>query len=256
MLQPEGEEPPGHEPGDQRVKRPEPPRTRGPALDVRREKPDRAAHRPPPYHFGLEPSGGTTPDSRPRAPGHARPVPVDTPARLDESWAVTQATGRASACLLLVVCVLLPSGGAAQNNFEIQVYGSETLAPRSTMVELHTNSALEGTTHTENGVLPTNHAVHETLEITHGSTSWFETGVYLFASIQPDDGVMWVGNHIRPRVRAPESWELPVGLGLSAEIGISAARFRPIPRPSSSGRSSTSSWAPGICPSTRCWTAA
>ena len=138
---------------------------------------------------------------------------------------MTQATGRASACLLLVVCVLLPSGGAAQNNFEIQVYGSETLAPRSTMVELHTNSALEGTTHTENGVLPTNHAVHETLEITHGWTSWFETGVYLFASIQPDDGVMWVGNHIRPRVRAPESWELPVGLGLSAEIGYQRRAF-------------------------------
>ncbi len=34
----------------------------------------------------------------------------------------------------------------AQGNFEIQVYGAETTAPGKTMVELHSNSALQGTT--------------------------------------------------------------------------------------------------------------
>src|SRR3982074_315296 len=75
---------------------------------------------------------------------------------------------------------------AAQNNFEIQVYGSETVAPGTTMVELHSNVAAQGTTWTINGVLRTQGAFHETLEITHGWTPWLETGFYVFTSIQPD----------------------------------------------------------------------
>jgi hypothetical protein len=113
----------------------------------------------------------------------------------------------------------------AQENFEIQVYGSETTARGATMIELHTNSALRGTRRKEDGVLPTQGAVHETLEITHGWTPWFETGFYLFTSIQPDDGWQWVGNHIRPRIRVPEEWKLAVGLSLSLEVGYQQRRF-------------------------------
>jgi hypothetical protein len=61
--------------------------------------------------------------------------------------------------------------------------------------------------------------MHETLEITHGFTPWFETGFYVFTSIQPGEGWEWVGDHIRPRVRVPEDWEWPVGLSLSLEVG-------------------------------------
>ena len=38
---------------------------------------------------------------------------------------------------------------------------------------------------------------------------------------------LWVGDHIRPRVRAPESWHLPVGLSLSAEVGYQRAKYSP-----------------------------
>jgi outer membrane putative beta-barrel porin/alpha-amylase len=126
---------------------------------------------------------------------------------------------------LFVACALLPSFARAQGNFEIQVYPSETVPPGTTMVELHSNVAALGTTGKENGVLPTQGAFHETLEITQGWTSWFETGFYVFTSIQPDSGWEWVGDHIRPRVRVPESWHLPVGLSLSTEIGYQQRRF-------------------------------
>jgi hypothetical protein len=119
----------------------------------------------------------------------------------------------------------LVSTAAAQGNFEVQVYGSETLAPGATMLELHSNSALEGTTHPVDRVRPTDHAAHETLEITHGFTSLFETGLYIFTSVQPDTGWEWVGTHIRPRLRAPESWELPLGLSLSLELGYQRRVF-------------------------------
>jgi hypothetical protein len=135
--------------------------------------------------------------------------------------------GRALCCRgLLFVLLLAPLRPAhAQGNFEIQVYGSETVAPRSTMIELHSNVAVRGTTRTEDRVRPTQGAFHETLEVTQGWTPWFETGFYLFTSIQPDGGWEWVGDHVRPRVRAPESWQLPVGLSLSLEVGYQRREF-------------------------------
>ena len=133
----------------------------------------------------------------------------------------------AALTLGLLPVLLLTSApcARAQGNFEIQVYGSETVAPGSTMVELHSNVAAQGTTRTENRVRPTQGAFHETLEVTQGWTSWLETGFYLFTSVQPDEGWEWVGNHVRPRVRAPESWALPVGLSLSLEVGYQRREF-------------------------------
>ena len=107
------------------------------------------------------------------------------------------------------------------------MYEAETLEPGKTMVELHSNVTVKGTTTTTDGVLPTQHAVHETLEITHGFTPWFETAVYLFTSVQPGNGYEWVGDHIRPKVRVPESWDWPVGLALSTEVGYQQRSFSP-----------------------------
>ncbi len=118
----------------------------------------------------------------------------------------------------------------AQDNYEIQVYGSDLVPPKTTMVEIHSNFTIDGQKTVVNGVLPSNHAEHETLEITQGFTSWFETGFYVFSSIQPgsgsnDGGWQWVGDHIRPRIAAPESWHWPVGVSISQEIGYQRRAF-------------------------------
>jgi Putative MetA-pathway of phenol degradation len=113
----------------------------------------------------------------------------------------------------------------AQDNYEIQVYGSETVAPGRTMVELHNNYTVSGSKDKVGSVLPTEGAWHETVEITHGWTSWFETGFYIFTSIPRDQGWMWVGDHIRPRVRVPESWHWPVGASVSLEFGYQRQAF-------------------------------
>jgi hypothetical protein len=113
----------------------------------------------------------------------------------------------------------------AQENYEIQVYGSETVAPDTTMLELHSNFTAEGSKTVVNGVQSTNHAEHETVEITQGFKNWFETGFYIFTTIQPNGGWQWVGDHIRPRVRIPASWQWPVGVSLSNEIGYQRRQF-------------------------------
>jgi len=107
----------------------------------------------------------------------------------------------------------------AQGNYEIQVYGSDTVPPDSTMVELHSNFTALGQRYVIQGVYPTYHQEHETLEITQGINDWMEVGLYIFTSAQNGHGVQWVGDHIRPRVRVPPSWHWPVGVSLSTEIG-------------------------------------
>lgn len=127
------------------------------------------------------------------------------------------------------MCVLsvAPRSARAQGNYEIQVYGSETVPPKNLMVELHSNFTPEGQREIIDGVYPTNRQEHETLELTEGITKWSEVGFYVFTSEQNGHGVQWVGDHIRPRVRAPDSWHLPVGLSLSTEIGYQRAVYSP-----------------------------
>jgi hypothetical protein len=66
-----------------------------------------------------------------------------------------------------------------QDNYEIQVYGADTVAPGATMVELHNNFTVEGSKSIMDGVRPTNHAWHET-----------------------------IGDHIRPRFRVKAGYDI------------------------------------------------
>ncbi|HKW57510.1 MAG TPA: hypothetical protein VJN42_09150 [Candidatus Acidoferrum sp.] len=130
-----------------------------------------------------------------------------------------------SVALLSAIFFLAPFPARAQDNYEIQVYGYDQVERGHTMVELHSNFTISGSKTVQDGVLPTNHAEHETIEITHGFTDWFETGFYIFTSERNGQGVQWVGDHIRPRLRIPKKWNWPVGLSLSNEIGYQRRQF-------------------------------
>lgn len=129
------------------------------------------------------------------------------------------------------VFLLLLSGAAlclpacAQGNYEIQVYGADTVSKGSTMFELHSNFTADGQRRFIDGVAPTYHAEHGTLEITQGINKWSEVGFYVFTSEQSGLGTEWVGDHIRPRVRVPDEWRWPVGVSLSTEIGYQRAKY-------------------------------
>jgi hypothetical protein len=126
---------------------------------------------------------------------------------------------------LLSLVLTLTGAARAQGNYEVQVYGSDTTPAGATMLEFHTNFTVRGIRTSEGGVRPAYHALHETVEITHGWNSWFETGFYTFLSRQPDGSYHWVGTNLRPRVAVPEKWGLPVGLGLSVELGYTRPGF-------------------------------
>ncbi|HVT95606.1 MAG TPA: hypothetical protein VHD76_22340 [Bryobacteraceae bacterium] len=125
--------------------------------------------------------------------------------------------------MILALTACLAAHG--QGNYEVQVYPSDTVPAHRTMVELHSNFTVTGSTAPSDGTLPTEHQLHETVEITQGWNSWFETGFYIFTSAGPHQGYKWVGDHIRPRVRVPESWGWPVGVSVSTEIGYQRPIF-------------------------------
>lgn len=131
------------------------------------------------------------------------------------------------ACLVAAVGGVTPTSPlTAQENYEIQVYGSETIPRGVTMFELHSNYTLNGSrTRSEFGEFASHHALHETVEITHGFNAWSELGFYWFMAKPTGEPFQWVGVHLRPRVRAPESWNLPVGLSLSQEVGYAKSEF-------------------------------
>ena|SRR5256885_12451392 len=122
-------------------------------------------------------------------------------------------------------CVIGVVNTFAQENYEIQVYGSETIPTNVTMVELHSNYTFGGSTLKVNGVLPTHHIFHETIEVTHGFTDYFEVGFYLFNAIGSDGRTNYAGSHIRPRLRIPEQWHWPVGVSLSVESGYQKLQY-------------------------------
>lgn len=122
---------------------------------------------------------------------------------------------KASTIVLLLIVKLI----AAQENYEIQVYASPTMTKGTTMFELHSNFTFQGEKNIAEGVLPTHHALHETLEITHGITKNFEIGFYLFTNFTNPYGYKAIGTHIRPRISVPEEWNWPVGVSLSTEFG-------------------------------------
>ena len=131
----------------------------------------------------------------------------------------------ASDIRVLALAIFSAGLACAQGNYEVQVYGADLVPPGHTMLELHSNVTFEGSKTVTDGVLPDQHALHETIEITQGFTPWFETGFYIFMSYRADEGYQWVGDHIRPRIRVPEDWHWPVNVSLSTEIGYQRRSF-------------------------------
>ncbi len=130
-------------------------------------------------------------------------------------------TGKLTAVILLVTRL----NAFSQNNYEIQVYSAPTMEKGNTIFELHSNFTFKGEKDVIGEVRPSYHALHETLEITHGITENFEIGFYLFTNYTNPYGYKVIGSHIRPRISVPEKWKWPVGVSLSTEFGYQRQEY-------------------------------
>jgi hypothetical protein len=62
--------------------------------------------------------------------------------------------------LFFAIVILFTLPARAQGNYEIQVYGSDTVAPKTLMVELHSNFTPEGQKNLIDGVYGRRLALH------------------------------------------------------------------------------------------------
>lgn len=113
----------------------------------------------------------------------------------------------------------------AQDNYEIMVYASDLTEKRATRLEIHSNYTFKGNTLILDNTYPSHRVLHETIEITHGFTPWFEVGTYLFSSFGSENRTSITGVHFRPRISIPEKYDFPVGLSLGTEIGYQKREF-------------------------------
>ena len=127
---------------------------------------------------------------------------------------------RTSQIIGMTAVVILARTATAQDPFEIQVYEYATVPAGKFNLETHLNFVHHGTTSFEGKVAPSEHQTHLTFELTRGITGWFELAGYLVTARREGEAIEYVGWRVRPRVRAPESWKLPVGLSLSTEVGF------------------------------------
>ena len=114
---------------------------------------------------------------------------------------------RALAIVAVVGIAALPRVARAQDAFEIQVYDSETAAPKDVGLEVHLN------------YVPDDRVSHFTLEPHVGLARWCEAGAYFQTALRPDGGLDYAGVKLRFKARVPRRLAHGlVGLALNGEL--------------------------------------
>lgn len=116
--------------------------------------------------------------------------------------------------------MILAGSALAQDPFEIHVYEYETLEPGQFTLEQHLNYVGIGTKVPDGTLAPTNDQVHLTHELTAGIIPEFAFGFMLLAGRIPSHGLEYAGWRLLPHFYVPESWRLPLKLGLVAELSF------------------------------------
>jgi hypothetical protein len=106
---------------------------------------------------------------------------------------------------LILGLLFLSVPARAQDPFEIQVYNSETAAPRESGFELHLNTSADRFT-------------HMTLEPHVGLNRWLEAGAYFQTQLDPDGTFHYEGVKLRLKMRVPRLIGNVLGLALNVEV--------------------------------------
>jgi hypothetical protein len=127
---------------------------------------------------------------------------------------------------LLVVLPLAPVSALAQDNFEIQVYDSETAGPGQFGLETHLVWLAAGSTVTSpDGQTATDNQFHLTFEPHLGIGSWVELGAYLQTAVVPHFGYEYAGFKVRAKLRLDEKLAGHIGLAVNFEVSSVPRRF-------------------------------
>ena len=132
---------------------------------------------------------------------------------------------------LLVIVSLAAAFGiqsraaGAQQGYEFEVYGTQVKQPGAIELELNTNYVASGPQIADAELFPTHHMLRSSLELSAGLTSYLEASLYALGARQANGHSAYVGNRLRLTAAVPADFGLPIGLGLTQEIGYSRPGF-------------------------------
>lgn len=129
--------------------------------------------------------------------------------------------------LKLAIGLAVFSGGplASQDAFDISVYPAATAARGEWDFDGQINYTNRGTTGFSGSLAPTQGQVRFTGQLTRGITDHWEISAFILGAQVPTLGLEYAGWRVRARLQAPESWRLPVRLGLSVELADAQPAF-------------------------------
>jgi hypothetical protein len=126
-------------------------------------------------------------------------------------------------CLLFALAAV----ARAQDPFEIHVYEYEKLNPLEFTLEQHLNYWAIGSKQFDGPLAPTNDQLHMTYELTGGITDHISLGFMQLNAVLPGTGFQYAGWRVLPHFYAPETWNLPVELGLVVEFSFARPQYIP-----------------------------
>jgi hypothetical protein len=121
--------------------------------------------------------------------------------------------------------LMLATSASAQDPFEIHVYEYEKLLPGQFTLEQHLNYWAIGSKQVDGTLAPTNNQLHMTYELTSGITDHVSLGFMQLNAVLPGTGLQYAGWRVLPHFYLPESWHVPVELGMVVEFSFARPQY-------------------------------
>jgi hypothetical protein len=121
--------------------------------------------------------------------------------------------------------ILFAVAARAQDLFELEVFRYESAAAGGYDIEFHTNAMSRGALAPDS---PSgNHRpMHMSFEITRGWNDRFETAIFIQSAPFGSAGsARFAGGHLRTKYRFGETFEIPIGIAVSAEYTFNRSAF-------------------------------
>lgn len=134
----------------------------------------------------------------------------------------------ALAMFALLGLTALPATVRGQGGYEFEVYGTDIAPPRGVELELQTNFVPRGPAAPGDEGRPNAHALRSSAELSYGLARWLEGAVYAVGYTR-GGATAFVGNRLRLTAIVPQSWNLPVRLGLAQEVTRTRVGFAETP---------------------------
>lgn len=108
----------------------------------------------------------------------------------------------------------------AQDNYVIEVHGTETNNEHDIVFQLHACYVFNGVNNSSYGTVPSNHLWCSALEFSHWFSNHFESSVVAYYAIGDNNRTNYTATHFHNLLILPKKYKLPFGLGVVADLGF------------------------------------